>query len=190
MDAGELHENKAWVCKTLSETPSCPCAEVTGPWNWTLRSLFLIILPLSLQSWWTNGEPSSGQNNVFPTLCMIPVHPSDALTGFSLCTIAKAMIRANSLISRECYRNVGRTRLLGKHMERLILLESIAKCLHCIFKEDKEQPLGLHSRMRKRDIHHNTSRTTERSWMKGLSEKPFHVFPSKALIIQYLKCAQ
>lgn len=66
-------------------------------------------------------------------------------------------------------------------MERSILLEFVTKSLYCLFKVEKEQPLGLCSRMRERTIHHNTSRTTEKALDKRPFSKALPCFPVKGI---------
>lgn len=57
-----------------------------------------------------------------------------------------------------------------------------SKDFHCICTVNKEQPLGLCSKIRKRDPHSNTSRTTEKILDKRLClSKALPCFPTKGI---------
>ena len=118
---------------------------------------------------------------------MILVHPSNAAaaqTGFLLCTVAMAMIWDQSW-------QPDIQRMLEKYWTDLITQKAhgainttgqCSKNFHCICRVHKEQPLGLCSRIRKRDPHHNTRRTTEKILDERLClSKALPCFPTKGI---------
>lgn len=117
---------------TFSQRPWSPCAEVTAPWNWALHSLSpprspCLSTELMNKLWalqWPKECISNCVYNSGPPFkscgCSDRFSPVHYRHGYDLRSVS-------SLISSECWRNIGRTWLLRKHMETSTLLEGVAK---------------------------------------------------------------